>query len=333
MSLIRFRRGRESNRGEVVPRLGEPLFTSDSNRLYVGDGVTPGGIPVGTGEAGKGVPPGGESGQVLEKRSSLAYDTRWATPAPAGVISVNGRGGEVTGLAEQSDLIAHEDDTSNPHSVTKGQVGLGNVPNTDFTTPVADATDKLATIEEGADVTDAANVNAAGATMNNDTTLVGNGYFLDEDDMASNSASKVPSQQSVKSYVDSKFGDTDWEDFSWFSTTYDKSARGYTPNKWRVKNGVLYILVGAMASSTISTTSEDELARIPIKNGIDTGSNSRVWNGAVGGGGAVYGMLVDQSANYMSVRLKPHTTANNHTADWFSTSFAIPLKDNFEIVE
>lgn len=63
---------------------------------------------------------------------------------------------------------------------------------------------KLAGIEANADVTDAANVDAAGATMNSDTTLAGNGYFLDEDNMASDSATKVPSQQSVKAYADLK---------------------------------------------------------------------------------------------------------------------------------
>lgn len=72
-----------------------------------------------------------------------------------------------------------------------------------FTT--ADET-KLDGIEALADVTDATNVDAAGATMNTDTTLAGNGYFLDEDDMASNSATKVPSQQSVKAYVDAQAG-------------------------------------------------------------------------------------------------------------------------------
>lgn len=65
---------------------------------------------------------------------------------------------------------------------------------------------KLAGIEAGADVTDATNVDAAGATMNADTTLAGNGYFLDEDDMASNSATKVSSQQSIKAYVDAQAG-------------------------------------------------------------------------------------------------------------------------------
>jgi len=64
--------------------------------------------------------------------------------------------------------------------------------------------DKLDNIEAGADVTDTTNVDAAGATMNADTSLVGNGYFLDQDDMSGDDATKVPSQQSVKAYVDAK---------------------------------------------------------------------------------------------------------------------------------
>lgn len=61
---------------------------------------------------------------------------------------------------------------------------------------------KLDGIEAAADVTDATNVAAAGATMDADTSLAGNGYFLDEDNMASDSATKVASQQSIKAYVD-----------------------------------------------------------------------------------------------------------------------------------
>ena len=60
---------------------------------------------------------------------------------------------------------------------------------------------KLAGIEIAADVTDSTNVNAAGATMNADTDLSANGWFLNEDDMASDSDTKAPSQQSVKAYV------------------------------------------------------------------------------------------------------------------------------------
>lgn len=41
----------------------------------------------------------------------------------------------------QSDLAAHEANTSNPHSVTKAQVGLSNVDNTsDANKPISTAT-------------------------------------------------------------------------------------------------------------------------------------------------------------------------------------------------
>ena len=63
---------------------------------------------------------------------------------------------------------------------------------------------KLEGIETGADVTDATNVDAAGAVMNSDTDTTPMGFVIDEDDMSSNSATKVPTQQSVKAYVDNK---------------------------------------------------------------------------------------------------------------------------------
>ena len=61
---------------------------------------------------------------------------------------------------------------------------------------------KLAGIEVGADVTDATNVAAAGAVMEADTSTASMAFVVDEDDMVSNSATKVPTQQSVKAYVD-----------------------------------------------------------------------------------------------------------------------------------
>lgn len=61
---------------------------------------------------------------------------------------------------------------------------------------------KLSNIEADADVTDPTNVNAAGATMNTDTDVSGNSWVLDEDDLDSDSATKVATQQSIKAYVD-----------------------------------------------------------------------------------------------------------------------------------
>ena len=61
-------------------------------------------------------------------------------------------------------------------------------------------------VEDGADVTDATNVDAAGAVMNTDTTTASMSFVVDEDDMSSDSATKVPTQQSVKAYVDDNAG-------------------------------------------------------------------------------------------------------------------------------
>jgi len=57
-------------------------------------------------------------------------------------------------------------------------------------------------VEDGADVTDADNVDSAGATMNTDTDVSGNSWVLDQDDLSDDDDQKVPTQQSVKAYVD-----------------------------------------------------------------------------------------------------------------------------------
>jgi hypothetical protein len=62
------------------------------------------------GPAGPGFAVGGTSGQILRKATNNNYDTEWATES---VTSVSGKQGAV--------------------SLTKGDVGLGNVPNTDAT--------------------------------------------------------------------------------------------------------------------------------------------------------------------------------------------------------
>ena len=63
---------------------------------------------------------------------------------------------------------------------------------------------KLNGIEASADVTDATNVNAAGAVMNSDASTASMSFVVDEDNMSSNSSTKIPTQQSVKAYVDAE---------------------------------------------------------------------------------------------------------------------------------
>ena len=63
---------------------------------------------------------------------------------------------------------------------------------------------RLDAIEDAADVTDAANVAAAGAVMESDTTTALMSFVIDEDTMISDSDTKIPTQQSVKAYVDGR---------------------------------------------------------------------------------------------------------------------------------
>ena len=80
--------------------------------------------------------------------------------------------------ANASDLTAHTSNTSNPHSVTKAQVGLGNAENTsDANKPVSTATQTALDAKE--------------SLSNKDTSVL-----LGSSDV------KYPSQKAVKTYVD-----------------------------------------------------------------------------------------------------------------------------------
>jgi hypothetical protein len=104
-------------------------------------------------------------------------------------------GGMVSSNTESGIAVTYDD--------TNGKLNFSVSSQTDenFTTTLKN---KLDGIESGANVTDAANVDAAGAVMNSDTSTAAMSFVIDEDNMASNSATKVPTQQSVKTYVDNE---------------------------------------------------------------------------------------------------------------------------------
>ena len=110
-----------------------------------------------------------------------------------------------------------------PDNNTTYTVGDGGLTTNDFTN--ADHT-KLDGIEASADVTDATNVAAAGAVMEADTTTAAMSFVVDEDNMTSDLATKVPTQQSVKAYVDSQVASKDA--LSELSGTLDDIANGST---------------------------------------------------------------------------------------------------------
>lgn len=126
--------------------------------------------------------------------------------------------------------------------------------------------------------------------------------------------------------------DTEWQNFSYTDANYiGTSQSSYTMNKWRVKDNVLFIHIGAGATSIIDTGSEIDIAKIPIVGGFDEGVQNRIWSGAVGGSGAYGGFSVRQDATEIAVTMKPHTAASGQAAPWFSSNYAIPMSSGFTI--
>lgn len=107
---------------------------------------------------------------------------------------------------------------------------------------------KLSGISESADVTDATTVNAAGATMNTDTDVSANSWVIDEDNMASDLATKVPTQQSVKAYADTKLSK------SGGSLTGDVDVNGNNITGYTVSKVLTSDASGNIAAATASTT-------------------------------------------------------------------------------
>jgi hypothetical protein len=96
------------------------------------------------GDDGVGVPAGGTTGQVLAKNSNTDHDTEWVDPSAGG-------GGAVDSVNTQTGAVVLDQD----------DIGDG----TTYKQYSATEKTKLAGIEASADVTDAANVGAAGAFM------------------------------------------------------------------------------------------------------------------------------------------------------------------------
>lgn len=153
---IKLRRGLEIDRMPIVFAQGEIVYVTDTKKVYIGDGVTYGGNLV-TGEE---LLSALDDVQLISLSNDdvLIYDSatsRWKNrsfstrvrdvvltglsvttnaviAATDSVLSAFGKlQAQIT--ANLSTLSGHISNTSNPHSVTKAQVGLSNVANVDTT--------------------------------------------------------------------------------------------------------------------------------------------------------------------------------------------------------
>jgi hypothetical protein len=70
---------------EFIGRRGDWVYNTSSGEVRLCDGITPGGIAIGSGGGGSPeLPLGGTVGQALVKIDSADYNVQWATPAGGG---------------------------------------------------------------------------------------------------------------------------------------------------------------------------------------------------------------------------------------------------------
>lgn len=84
---LQFRRGTNAERTTITPAQGEPLYTTDTKALYIGDGSTAGGVAVG----------GGGGGTLTVDTQDFTASGTWTKPANALWVEVTMCGGGANG--------------------------------------------------------------------------------------------------------------------------------------------------------------------------------------------------------------------------------------------
>lgn len=180
----------------------------------------------------------------------------------------------------------------------------------DYTTQGVWIEQALSNIEFGADVTDATNVNAAGATMNADTDVSGNSWVLDQDNLGDDSNTKVPTQQSVKAYVDA-------EDLKIEGTEIKSTGEG-GGTKFLREDGD-----GTSSWQTVSTSGIFENAQYPDSEASDQGAADGTYN-------SVKDIVDAIGSSEKAIIVFRHDGVGNTTTYNFSTDEVIPA--NFTVI-
>jgi len=245
-----------------------------------------------------------------------------------GVVAGNGLfysatagGPGVPGWKAYNPFFGDEENTSDLWSATTGEVpssdGAGEWIAASVASLMPAASDtvqgkvELATTAETTTGTDATRA-VTPDSLHDMTSLAGAAWFLDEDTMSSNLDTKVPSQQSVKAYVDGRFkGNTD-ANLLFVDAGADSVAIGNNaPTSW------LDLKAGTTARAPLRFPSGTNLTTA-IAGAVEYDGNTQYWTNDTTSGRAA-------TANFHLFRLNADGAAIGAAiADFFGANSAFP---------
>ena len=263
------------------------------------------------------------------------------------VTSVNTRTGAVTGLAEASDLTAHTGNTSNPHNVTKAQVGLGNVENlAPADMPVSTATQTALNAKANASDTvnltgdqtvagvktfSSAPIAPSGTSIGGVLYLTGSGFpegvvtapvgsiYIDKA-VTNGASSWIKKSGTGNTGWQVLEGDTGWRQCRsllnpqyWDNTTRDFKLRRVGP--------VVYVMVDIRAAATIPTSNRGTLLRL-TENSWPAGFRNPTWGPAIGMGTISDGSYVARASAYDTTYNLALAAIGTSLGNWASTDTA-----------
>jgi hypothetical protein len=159
-----------------------------------------------------------------------AATKQYVDAAASNAAVADGDKGEITVSGSGASWVI-DDSTIDSANIIDGTIATGDIADDAVTDAKIDWTSVNADdLPDGVTkvvMTAAERVRLAGTVLTSDVDVSGNAWVLDEDNMTSDSNTKVPTQQSVKAYVDS-FGTSNFVELSGDTMTGDLDMNGNT---------------------------------------------------------------------------------------------------------
>jgi hypothetical protein len=247
------------------------------------------------------------------KETSANSDLIFPEPSADEVVGWNAAGTALENktISDLGNLVEDSDD------ITQGVTNL-------FMTTAERAKVGNITVTQAVDL-DAMETTLAGAVLEGDTSTAAMQFVIDEDSMASNSATKIPTQQSVKAYADAKFVATRTAlkdlDTTVHTTAFLSESGREGLFFWRTGNYSTQIAADTQEGLYVKANAIASTAGSWVRQRDDLTCNVK-WFGATGDGSTVDTTAVQAAIDMVTTQGKVYFPAGTYSLGALSKTLA-----------